>query len=86
MDRKPYVAFYSEGKQLKLPIGRYDKVIKYAHKNEATHLVIDNKLIPELRPELSFLISAEPTPNDLTLLKTFSLQNRRLLIYEILYR
>lgn len=86
IDRNPSIAFYSGAERIRLPIGEYNELIKYAYRENATHLVIDNKAIPNVCPELIFLLSKYYVPPELKLIKEFKQNSNGLviLLYQIL--
>lgn len=85
IDRKPWVAFYSNAELIPLPIGEYDEVIQYVYKKDADYLIIDNRIIPEVRPELTFLLSKYFVPHELKLVREFKNKNGQIvLLYQIL--
>lgn len=55
--RKPWVAFYAGGKFIKIPFEEdYSEFIDILKRRKGDYLVIDERLIPSLRPHLKFLL------------------------------
>ena len=51
-DRKPYLAFYSGGIYVEIPVARYNRVMNYLMDENVEYLACHKKLIHELRPGL----------------------------------
>jgi len=83
MARTPYAVFYAGADWLMLPIGKWPEVLQYARSQNATHLVVDNRAIMEVRPELISLLSPDSAPAELRLAGEFSAPGaERVLVYE----
>lgn len=83
MDRKPWVAFYARAEHVRLPVGEWDEIARYARTQGVTHLIIDNKMIAQVRQELLFLVRGDNLPNELRLVKQFqSPGTAKVLVYE----
>lgn len=66
-----------------LPIGKWPEVFQYARSQDVTHLVVSDRAIPEMRPELLFLLLPDSAPADLRLAGAFSAPGAaRVLVYE----
>ena len=86
MSRKPWVAFYAERIGIPLPYANYSQMLYYARCHDVSHVVIDERLISELRPELAFLLDETKAPrNDLKLIYKND-SGHRILIYKVLYK
>jgi len=86
MSRKPWVAFYAERIGIPLPYANYSQMLYYARCHNVSHVVIDERLISELRPELAFLLDETKAPeNDLKLIYKND-SRHRILIYKVLYK
>ena len=85
ISRKPWVAFYADRIGISLPYANYTQMIYFARYHNANYIVIDKRLISELRPELQFLLDETKAPkNDLKLIyKNDKINN--ILIYKVLY-
>src|SRR3989338_4641110 len=82
MSRKPWVSFYSEGNFVMLPYADYNETINYARYNNVEYLVIDERYIPALRPQLTFLLNEENT-KDLELVYKNTDYKYKILIYKL---
>src|SRR3989344_1721893 len=56
MARKPWVSFYSNGIFVKMPFASYQDTINYACSKNVKYLVIDERYVGSLRPQLSLLL------------------------------
>ncbi|MDA0748792.1 MAG: hypothetical protein O2954_19920, partial [bacterium] len=85
MFRKPWVAYYAEATSVALPLGNAETVLEYGRTHGASHLVVDNRVIPNLRPELVHLQTSSCAPMGLDHLKTFQdpPTGTRVLIYRL---
>ncbi len=84
MDRKPQVAFYADAEHIRTPLGSWKEVLRFGKRESVTHLVIDDRYVPETRPELQFLLSPEFVPSGLRLATEFqSAGSARVLVYEL---
>ena len=82
MSRKPWVSFYSGGKFVLMPYADYKNIINYAKLKKAEYIVIDERYIPALRPQLTFLINEENT-EDLELIYKNTNYKYKVLIYKL---
>lgn len=83
LSRKPYVAFYSGGRLVELPLADYERTLAYARRQGARFLVVDERSLALYRPEFLALLDGAPPP-DLTLV--YDWRDRpgyRLRIFEI---
>ncbi|MFC1527656.1 DUF2079 domain-containing protein, partial [Candidatus Neomarinimicrobiota bacterium] len=70
MDRKPYVAFYSNaGKYIEIPTGSIDDVLLSLQENDVDFLILSKRIITKYRPNLLPLLN-EDEDNVKPLLKT----------------
>ena len=84
MDRKPQVAFYADGEYIRTPVGSWEEVLRFGKRESVTHLVIDDRYVPETRPELQFLLAPEFAPSGLRFASEFqSADSARVLVYEL---
>ena len=66
-----------------LPLGKWPEVLQYARSQDVTHLVVDDRAIPEVRPELISLLAPDSAPAELRLAGEFSAPGAaRVLVYE----
>jgi hypothetical protein len=59
INRKPWVAYYSQNPILKIPDAGYADIMHYARANNARYLVIDDIITTTVRPHLKFLLDQE---------------------------
>ena len=82
--RKPWIAFYAQGEYVQPPLGSYKEIIKFCRLADVTHLVVDSKIMFELRPSLRFLLYNNHPPKELTFVKAFEdEQHLRVAIYRL---
>ena len=61
MSRKPWVSFYSQGIWHPIPYAGPDEVMAAAKKLNVEFLVIDERFIPQTRPQLAHLLDENVT-------------------------
>ena len=83
MSRKPYVAFYAEGRHLYLPEGDLSRILEYASQQGADLLVVDKEWIPSHNPQLKFLLDERDAPKSLVLVYKTAVKNREILLYQL---
>jgi len=85
MSRKPWIAFYADGIYVALPYANYTDTMIYAKHKNVDYVVIDERFIPERRPQLAYLLNESNAPKNLKLVyKNEEKPNRKILIYKIL--
>jgi len=82
MSRKPYVAFYSGNLIASIPNGSYEEVSIYAKVHNADYLVIDERYIPNTRPQLEFLLNTYSVPEELKMVYQGGYEGKRIIIYQ----
>jgi 4-amino-4-deoxy-L-arabinose transferase-like glycosyltransferase len=83
MDRKPWVAYYAGAEHVRTPIGEWEAVLEYGKAHRVTHLIVDDKVVPDTRPELAFLLSGRNLPAGIRLANEFRYPHAvRVLVYE----
>ncbi|MBM4045682.1 MAG: phospholipid carrier-dependent glycosyltransferase [Planctomycetes bacterium] len=82
-DRKNYVAHYAGAEFVMLPLGDYDQILAFCRKRQATHMVVDTKLVAVVRPQLAFLLDPKHAPSELEFVREFRDRYETLLV---LYR
>jgi 4-amino-4-deoxy-L-arabinose transferase-like glycosyltransferase len=83
MSRKPYVAFYGEGKHLYIPRADYAGILEYASRQAVDLLVIDEEWIPSEKPQLTFLLDEREAPKPLVPIYTHSLNDKKIILYRL---
>lgn len=80
MSRKPEIAFYADRTWRVLPYANYSSTMAYARQEGVNYLVFDERL-SKLRPQLTFLLDEDKTPDDL---KLVHVQNcYKVMVYEL---
>lgn len=83
MSRKPYVPFYSDGRLVELPQDNLDRILAYGRLHGARFLVVDERGIADVRPNLLPLLDG-PAPPGLKLVYDWHERTgERLRIFEI---
>jgi 4-amino-4-deoxy-L-arabinose transferase-like glycosyltransferase len=89
LSRKPFVSFYADASWEIVPVANYERTIAFARSRQVRFVVIDERLVGKLRPDLTFLLDPSNAPSDLKLLKIFDAgpdgrTAPRLVLYELL--
>jgi len=80
--RKRQVPFYASAHWEWLPLADLDGVLAYAQTHDARYLVIDERTVPTLRPELAFLL--DPTQAPATVRVIHVIEGReKIVLYQI---
>jgi 4-amino-4-deoxy-L-arabinose transferase-like glycosyltransferase len=83
MSRKPYVPFYANGRLVELPQDNLDRILAYGRQHGARFLVVDERGIADVRPNLLPLLDG-PAPPGLKLVYDWhGRMDERLRIFEI---
>lgn len=85
MSRDPEVPFYAERRWAATPHEDYLRFIAYVRKRGASYLVVDEKEVTVIRPQLRFLLDEDSPPPELRHLYTASDGKGKTIIYEVLY-
>ena len=80
MSTMPRVAFYAEGRHLKMPEGAYQEIISYAKLNAVDYLVVDEEKMERLSPGF---IEAVGSKNLLELIYVTSQPDNRIIVYRV---
>jgi 4-amino-4-deoxy-L-arabinose transferase-like glycosyltransferase len=84
MSRKPWVAYYAAAEALYTPYADRRDIFRYAYERDADVLVVDERQIPELRPQLAFLLdTSNPPPYLETVYSADNIQGGKIAIYAI---
>lgn len=82
MVRKPEIAFYANRPMAPLPNETYACVSRFARHHGVRYLVLDDYMI-ESRPQVKFLLDADPLPEGLELLHTNDTAGRRTKVFRL---
>lgn len=80
MSAMPRVAFYAEGRHLKMPEGACQEIINYAKLNEVDYLIVDEEKIERLSPGF---IEAVDSKNLLEVIYATSQPDNRIIVYRV---
>ena len=84
MSTGPWAAFYSGGEHLYLPDEEYSVVIEYARRKNVNYIVIDERLIPQKRSRLQFLLDRESQHPELKLVYRYDkIPDNKILVFEL---
>lgn len=82
MARKRQVPFYAHARWEWLPLADTDGLLAYAAGRGARYVVIDERTMPTLRPDLAYLLNPEAAPANLDLVVEMT-GGKRILLYRI---
>jgi hypothetical protein len=85
MSRDPEVPFYAERSWVASPNEDYPRFIAYVRKRGANYLVVDEREVAVIRPQLSFLLDEASPPPELRHMYTARDHNGKTIVYEVLY-
>lgn len=80
--RKRQVPFYADARWEWLPLADLEGVLAYAEDQHARYLVIDERTVPTLRPELAFLLDPTQAPTALRVVHVVE-GSQKIVLYEI---
>lgn len=84
MSTGPWAAFYSGGRHIYLPDNEYPVILEYARRKKVDYIVIDERLTPETRPRLRFLLDEEGRPGDLELVYKYDeIPDCKILVFKL---
>lgn len=83
MARKRQVPFYAHARWEWLPLANTEGMLDYAASHRAQYVVIDERTVPTLRPELAYLLDARAAPASLELLVETTEGGKKVLLYRI---
>ena len=82
--RKPSIGYYAGASHVGIPLGSYEDVIAHCRRHRASHLVVDSRIVQDLRPSLRFLIYCKEPPAPLSLVRAFEGHaHTRVVVYRI---
>jgi len=82
MSRDLAVAIYANREWVASPNADWPALLAYARHHRATHLVVDEREVTVIRPQLAALADPGQTPVEVTLLHTIADARERTLIYQ----
>ncbi len=85
MSRRPQISYYAEGGYIMIPYENHSKIFNYAYYHDVDYVVIDEKVILRLRPNLLFLLNESNVPEELKLI--YKIDNRKghkIMIYKLI--
>lgn len=85
MSRDPEVVFYAERLWAASPNEDYARFIAYVRKREAHYLVVDEREVTVIRPQLSFLLNEGAPPPELQHAYTAHDHSGKTIVYRVLY-
>lgn len=85
MSRDTEVPFYAERRWAATPHEDYDRFIAYVRKRGASYLVVDEREVTVIRPQLSLLLNADDPPPGLRHVYTAPDPRGKTIVYEVLY-
>lgn len=83
MARKRQVPFYARARWEWLPLADTDGLLAYAAGRGARYVVIDERTVPTLRPDLAYLLNPEAAPANLELIVEMIQGGKKVLLYRI---
>jgi 4-amino-4-deoxy-L-arabinose transferase-like glycosyltransferase len=85
MSRDPEVAYYAERHWVATPAEEYPRFIAYVRKRGADYLVVDEREVTVIRPQLGLLLDETAPPEELQHLYTADDPRGKTIVYEVLY-
>jgi 4-amino-4-deoxy-L-arabinose transferase-like glycosyltransferase len=85
MSRDTEVPFYAERRWAATPNEEYDRFIAYVRKRGAAYLVVDEREVTVIRPQLSLLLNEDAPPTGLRHVYTAPDIRGKTIVYEVLY-
>jgi hypothetical protein len=85
MSRDPEVPFYAERSWVASPNEEYPRFIAYVRKRGANYLVVDEREVTVIRPQLSLLLDETSPPAELRHIYTADDPRGKTIVYEVLY-
>lgn len=82
--RKRQTAFYAGARWEWLPFADAEGVLAYAANHNAQYVVIDERTVPALRPDLAYLLDPEAAPASLELVAEITEEGKKVLLYRIM--
>jgi hypothetical protein len=81
--RKRQVPFYAGARWEWLPLADVEGLLAFADERSARYVVIDERLVPTLRPELAHLLDPAAAPEGLELVTGMTVGGMRILLYRV---
>jgi 4-amino-4-deoxy-L-arabinose transferase-like glycosyltransferase len=85
LSRDPEVPFYAERNWVASPNEEYPRFIAYVRKRGADYLVVDEREVTVIRPQLSFLLDETSPPAELRHIYTADDPRGKTIVYKVLY-
>lgn len=85
MSRDPEVPFYAERGWVATPNEEYPRFIDYVRKRGADYLIVDEREVTVIRPQLQRLLDEDSPPAELRHLYTADDPRGKTIVYEVLY-
>jgi len=85
MSRDPEVPFYAERHWVATPNEEYPTFIAYLRKRGADYLVVDEREVTVIRPQLGLLLDGDSPPSELRHVYTADDPRGKTIVYEVLY-
>jgi hypothetical protein len=85
MSRDTEVPFYAERRWAATPNEEYARFIAYVRKRGAAYLVVDEREVTVIRPQLSLLLNEDAPPPGLRHVYTAPDLRGKTIVYEVLY-
>jgi len=85
MSRDPEVPFYAERDWVATPNEEYARFIDYVRKRGADYLIVDEREVTVIRPQLRHLLDEDSPPSELRHLYTADHPRGKTIVYEVLY-
>jgi len=85
MSRRAQISYYARGDYIMIPYENYSRIINYAYYHDIDYIIIDEKVVSRLRPNLLFLLNESNVPKELKLI--YKIDNRKghkIMIYELI--
>ena len=82
MDRRPVAAFYAGGRFIALPFAGPEAVLAYGRHHGVTHLVLEEAVIRDVRPQLISWLEAK-APRGLEPLVVIERAGRRVVVLRL---
>jgi hypothetical protein len=86
MSRDPEVPFYAERRWVASPNEEYAPFIAYVRKRGADYLVVDEREVTVIRPQLGFLLDESSPPGELRRVYTAYDPRGKTIVYEVCYQ
>jgi hypothetical protein len=85
MSRDTEVPFYAERSWAATPNEEYSRFISYVRKRGASYVVVGEREVTVIRPQLSFLMDESSPPPELQHVYTARDDQGKAVVYEVLY-